>query len=208
VGDLEVQGVIISYRSFIISGVIGQTVLFQGFFEGSYGGFVRMYYQRIFQAIAITPITLSEVLWAELFWGATKGAVASLVVAIIGVVTGEFPVTSLIAVLPFCFLASLLFSALGLTTAAFARNIDHLSYPHYLIVSPMFLLCGVFYPVEALPVAVQVIAWILPLTAVNSLFRTITLGLPLQVQAIPIFIVWLVVLVLVSRRSMFRRLVK
>ncbi len=89
-GDITTQGHHLSYRSFIFSGIIAQTVLFQGFYEGSFGAFVRMYYQKIFQAIAITPITLSEVLWGELLWDATKATVAAEVVALIGVVTGDF----------------------------------------------------------------------------------------------------------------------
>ena len=68
VGSLNVHGVQVSYRSFVLAGIIGQTVLFQGFYEASFGGFVRMYYQKIFSAMAVTPITLSEVLWGELLW--------------------------------------------------------------------------------------------------------------------------------------------
>lgn len=208
VGTVSADGMPVSYRSFVFSGVIAQTVLFSGFFEGAFGGFVRMYYQRIFQAIAITPITLSEVLWGELLWDTTKATVAAEVVALIGVATGDFTPWSLFTVLPVCALSSLLFSGMGLASAAFARNIDQLSYPQYLLVFPMFLFCGVFYPIDKLPGVLQLIAWIFPLTSVNSLIRTLTLGLPLQVWALPILLAWLALLVALSRRAMFRRLVK
>jgi ABC-type polysaccharide/polyol phosphate export permease len=66
----------------------------------------------------------------------------------------------------------------------------------------------VFYPIDALPEAFQVIAWFFPLTAVNSLVRALTLGLPFQIQSIAILLVWLVVLVTVAQRAMFRRLVR
>ena len=208
VGTLSVGGMPVTYRAFILSGVISQTVLFSGFFEGAFGGFVRMYYQRIFQAIAITPITLSEVLWGELLWDTTKATVAAEAVALIGVLTGDFAPLSLLTVLPVCFLSSLLFSGMGLASAAFARDIDQISYPQYLLVFPMFLFCGVFYPIEKMPAALQVLAWLLPLTSVNSLVRTLTLGLPFQVWAVPILLAWLALLVTLSRRAMFRRLVK
>jgi lipooligosaccharide transport system permease protein len=208
VGTVHTQGTELTYRSFIFSGVIAQTVLFQGFYEGAFGAFVRMYYQRIFQAIAITPITLTEVLWGELLWDASKATVAAQVVALIGVLTGDFPASALITLLPVIFLSSLLFSALGLAAAAYSRSIDQLSYPQYLLVFPMFLFCGVFYPIDALPEAFQMIAWFFPLTAVNSLVRTLTLGLPFQMQSIAILLVWLVVLMTVAQRAMFRRLVR
>ena len=208
VGELHTQGVALSYRSFIFSGIIAQTVLFQGFYEGAFGGFVRMYYQKIFQAIAITPITLSEVLWGELLWDTTKGALAAEVVALIGVVSGSFPPIALLTLLPVCFLSALLFSAMGLASAALSRNIDQLAYPQYLLVFPMFLFCGVFYPLDGLPAALKIVAWFFPLTSVVSIVRTITLGLPFQVQAAPILAAWLIVLVPFSRRAMIRRLVK
>lgn len=208
IGTLHAGGIRLTYRAFIFSGIIAQTALFQGFYEGSYGAFVRMYYQRIFQSIAITPITLSEVLWGELLWDASKATLAAEVVALIGVGSGTFPPLSLLTLLPLAFLSSLLFSGMGLAAAAYSRSIDELSYPQYLLVFPMFLFCGVFYPVEDLPRALQPVAWIFPLTAVNSLVRTLTLGLPFQPGAVAIFLVWLVVSVYVSRRAMTRRLIK
>jgi lipooligosaccharide transport system permease protein len=208
VGSITTQGVHMTYRSFIFSGIVAQTVLFQGYFEGSYGAFVRMYYQKIFQAIGITPITLSEVLWGELLWDTTKAVVAAEVVVLIGVAAGNFHPLSLLTVLPVVFAGSFLFSAIGLTSAGYSRTIDQLSYPQYLFIFPMFLFCGVFYPVESLPPALQVAAWVFPLTSVNSLLRSLTLGLPFKPIALPLLLIWLLVMVWVSRRAMFKRLVK
>jgi lipooligosaccharide transport system permease protein len=208
VGGITAGGVHMSYRSFVFSGIIAQTVLFQGYYEGSYGAFVRMYYQKIFQSIAITPITLSEVLWGELLWDATKATVASEVVALIGVATGDFHPLCLLTLLPLAFGGSLLFSAMGLASAGYSRSIDELSYPQYLLVFPMFLFCGVFYPIESLPSFLQKLAWVFPLTSINSIVRSLTLGLPYQAQAVPLAVLWMAAMVWVARRAMFKRLVK
>jgi lipooligosaccharide transport system permease protein len=208
VGTLKVHDMEVSYRSFVFAGIVGQTVLFQGFYEASFGSFVRMYYQKIFSSMAVTPITLSEVLWGELFWDASKATVAAEVVTLIGVTLGDFPPVALLTVLPVALLSSLLFAGLGLTVSARAKSIDEISYPQYLIIFPMFLFCGVFYPIESLPAALQWVAWALPLTSVVSLVRTLTLGFPFQPWAVPILLGWLLALVLFSRRSMFARLVK
>jgi lipooligosaccharide transport system permease protein len=208
VGSLKVDGVDVSYRSYVFAGIIGQTLLFQGFYEASYGGFVRMYYQKIFTAMAATPITLSEVLWGELLWDSTKAALAAEVVALIGVFTGDFPPRAPLVLLPLAFFGALLFAGMGLAVAARARTIDEISYPQYLLVFPMFLFCGVFYPVESLPRALQWLAWLLPLTSINSLVRTLTLGFAFQPWAIAGLAVWLVLLVGYSRRAMIARLVK
>jgi lipooligosaccharide transport system permease protein len=208
VGSVHVHGMETSYRAFVFAGIIGQTVLFQSFYEAAFGGFVRMYYQKIFGSMAVTPITLSEVLWGELLWDATKATVAAEVVALIGVALGDFAPGAPIVLLPVAFLSSLLFAGLGLTVAARAKTIDEIGYPQYLVVFPMFLFCGVFYPIETLPEMLQWVAWALPLTSVNSLVRTLALGFPFQPWAVPILAAWLLVLVLYSRRAMFARLVK
>lgn len=208
VGTVHINGQSIPYRSFVFSGIIAQTVLFQGFFEGAYGSFVRMYYQRIFQAMSITPITLSEVLWGELLWDASKATTSALVVSLIGVFTGDFPLWAVAAILPVAFLGAFLFAAMGLASAAIARSIDDLSYPQYLLVFPMFLFCGVFYPIDQLPGVLQVVAWFFPLTSLLSIVRSLALGFPFQVASVPILLAWLVGFVFYSRRAMTRRLVK
>lgn len=208
IGGVSSEGHEISYRAFILAGIVGQSVLFQGFFEAAYGGFVRMYYQRIFKAMATTPVTLSEVLWGELLWDAAKGALAASAVLLIGVLLGDFsPLGSLVA-LPLCFLFSLLFGAMGLWVSAISKTIEQISYPQYLLVFPMFLFCGVYFPLDRLPAALRVVAWCLPLTSVLSILRTLTLGFPLDPRAPIFFSAWLLVLVPVSRRAMERRLIK
>ena len=103
IGTVNVAGLELTYRQFIFAGIVSQTLMFQGFFEAAYGAFIRMYYQRIFQAIAVTPITLSEVLWAELIWDASKAAFAAIAVLAIGVVLGDFSLPGALLAIPFCF---------------------------------------------------------------------------------------------------------
>lgn len=208
VGNLDVRGVTVSYRQFVFAGVVGQAVLFLGFFEAAYGSFIRYYYQRIFQAMATTPITLSEVLWGELFWDASKGTFSAGAVLLIGSLIGDFSPWGALCSLPLCFVSSFLFAALGLWVAAISETIEQISYPQYLIVFPMFLFCGVFFPLEQLPYVLRLVAWVLPLTSMVSLIQTLTLGFAFEWQALPIILCWLVLLVVMSRRAMFKRLIK
>ena len=207
IGTVKLLGVDLTYRQFIFAGIAGQTLLFQAFFESAYGSFVRMYYQRIFQAIAVTAITLSEVLWAEIIWDASKATFSASVVIMIGIVMGDFNLRGAIVALPLCFASATLFAAL-LLVAAKSRTIEEISYPQYLLVFPMFLFCGVFFPLSMLPTYLQWVAWGLPLTSIVSLMRTLTLGTPLQPQVFIVIVVWLTVLVPWSRQAMSRRLIK
>jgi lipooligosaccharide transport system permease protein len=208
VGNVTLLGVELTYRQFILAGIVGQTIMFQGFFEAAYGSFIRMYYQRIFQAIAVTPITLSEVLWAELFWDASKATFAAIAVLAIGVVLGDFRAAGALVALPVCFVGALTFAALGVFVAAKSKTIEEISYPQYLLIFPMFLFCGVFFPVQNLPLLLQWIAWSLPLTSIVSLTRSLTLGTPLEPQVFALIAVWLVLVTPFSRRAMNHRLIR
>ena len=208
IGTVTLLGVELTYRQFVFAGIVAQALLFQGFFEAAYGAFIRMYYQRIFQAIATTPITLSEVLWAELIWDASKATFAASAVLLIGVAMGDFSLHGAVLALPVCFFGALLFAALGLLVAAKSRTIEEISYPQYLLVFPMFLFCGVFFPLTSLPSYLQGFAWILPLTSIVSLVRTLTLGTPLQPQVFFVIFAWLALLIPWSHRAMSRRLIK
>lgn len=207
IGTLDVDGQSVNYRAFVLAGIVGQTVLFQGFFEAAYGSFIRMYYQKIFSAIAVTPVTLSEVLWGELIWDASRATVSAAAVLMMGVLIGDFSPWGALATLPLCFVFALIFAALGLLVSAKSRTIESISYPQYLLVFPMFLFCGVFFPLATLPDPVELGAQLLPLTAVVSIARALLLGFPLEPWHVLVLLGWLAALVPLSRRAMTRRLV-
>lgn len=207
IGTVELFGQEIPYRPFVLSGIVAQTLMFQGFFEAAYGGFIRMYYQRIFQAISVTPVTLSEVLWGETFWGATRATASAIAVMIVGIAIEDFDPLSCLALIPVCLAAAMLFSSLGLWVAATASTIEAISYPQYLLIFPMFLFSGVFYPLSNLPEAVQWVARVLPLTPVISLLRTGLLGVPLEIWSPFAILAWILILTPTARRAMIKRLV-
>lgn len=207
IGIIAVDDRIVSYRQFILTGLVAQALLFQSFFEAAYGGYIRMVYQKIYHMIAITPITLSEVLWGELFWDATKATISASLILIIGVCIGDLSPLGALMVLPFCFFAAALFSGLGLLVAGKAKDINEVSYPQYLIVMPMFLFCGIFFPLQHLPLALQYIVWALPLTSVVAIIRWLTLDFPLPLQAFPMVLFWLILLVTWARRTVRKRLI-
>ncbi len=208
IGDIQVAGVTVPYRKFILAGMLGQTLLFQAFFEAGYGGFIRMYYQRIFKAMAMTPVTLGEVLWAELIWVASKATFASVAILIIGVAIGDFsPVGSLLS-LPICFMGGVIFAAVGMASAAKSSTIEDLSYPQYLLIFPMFLFCGVFFPIDKLPEVVQYVAWVFPLTPLVASLRQLVIGLPAPAWSPFLLLLWMLILVPLSRRMMLRRLIQ
>lgn len=207
VESFEYRGVEMTYREFVFAGMVAQAVLLQGYFEGAYGSFIRMYYQRIFQAIAVTPITLSEVLWAELLWDSTRACFSAFVILMIGTLMGAFEPWAWLKALPVVAIGAMTFSAFGVFCAGKSRTIEELNYPQYLFVFPMFLFCGIFFPIENLPGVLQPVVQFLPLAAIADLVRSITLDLEIRWSSVVIALGWVAVLVPLARGSMTKRLV-
>lgn len=61
-----------SYPQFIAPALISISIMNSAFFECTYGSYVRMYYQKTFDAIIATPLSIEEVITGELLWGATR----------------------------------------------------------------------------------------------------------------------------------------
>lgn len=165
------------YIDFIAPALASISIMYSSFFECTYGSFVRMYYQKTFDAIITTPISIEEVIAGELLWGATRSLISSsivlAVIAAFGLVSS--PLSLLIPLL--AFFAGLMFSAIAMCFTSLAPNIDFFNYPGFLFITPMFLLSGTFFPLTSLPSFMQILATaILPLTHTVSLTRGLMFG--------------------------------
>jgi len=173
----EIEG--ISYTRFIAPALFSITTMYAAFFECTYASFVRMYYQKAFDAIIATPVNIDEVVAGELLSGATKafinGGIVLGVIAVFGLVDLRY----LMILLPFGFVAGVLFAALGMICTAIVPSIDSFNYPIFLFITPMFLFSGTFFPMSILPEPIVVLAYVfLPLTHVVKIARSLTLGAP------------------------------
>lgn len=169
----------ISYARFIAPALVAISIMNSSFFECTFASFVRMYFQKTFEAIIATPLSIEEVIVGEILWGATRSTISTLimlpVLAAFGII--EFP--SSLLVIPFSFIAGFLFATIGMCFTAISPNIDSLNYPSFLFITPMFLFSGTFFPLSLLPASLQYFALAaLPLTHVVIIARSMTLASP------------------------------
>jgi len=107
-------------------------------------------------------------------------------------------------------LLALLFASLSLVVAALARSFEFFNYYLTLVVTPMFLFCGVFFPLESLPHWAQALAKFLPLTYAVRATRALMQGQLGPEALLPL--VWLVpgiiLAFLLAARLVRRRLIR
>jgi len=79
-------------------------------------------------------------------------------------------------IIPLAFLVGLTFACLGLVMNAVSPSYDFFLYYFTLLITPMVLLCGVFFPTDQLPGALQAVSAVLPLTHAVQLARPLVIG--------------------------------
>jgi lipooligosaccharide transport system permease protein len=177
VGDVSYNGQTISYLRFLAPGMIASGMLFQAFFEGAYGSFFRLNYQKTWKALLTAPLSFTEVFLGDCLWATTKGVIAGLVTGLVAVVWGLYSGWHLLLSLPLIVLGSLLFAAMGMSVAGTVRTIDQINVPIFLLIVPMFSFCGIYFPRSTLPPLLNKIASVFPIASIVDLLRW-PLGLP------------------------------
>lgn len=168
-----------TYARFIAPALIAVVIMNSAFFECTYGSYVRMYYQKTFDAIIATPLSIEDVITGELFWGATRSLIHATIMLPVLAAFRLIELPSSLLIIPFSFLAGFLFACIGMCFTAISPNINSLSYPTYLFITPMFLFSGTFFPLALLPTPIQYGALAtLPLTHVVGITRALTLAAP------------------------------
>ncbi|WP_295538875.1 ABC transporter permease [uncultured Thiohalocapsa sp.] len=166
------------YLAFLASGIIASSAMTTASFEGTYSVFTRMKVQRTYDAMLATPLALDDILMGEMLWCATKAAFSAAAILAVAGVLGVAGGWQALWALPVAFLIGLCFAGPALVVSAVSGNYDFFNYYFVLAVTPMLILCGVFYPIEGLPAAMQAAIQLLPLTHAVALARPLVAGLP------------------------------
>lgn len=210
IGGLHYAGVEVSYLAFITPAIIAINMMNNAFFETTYASFVRMYYQKTFDAMMATPLSLAEVITAEIIWGATKSVIATtLMLAVLsGFGLVHYPHGLLI--IPLAFLGGIAFGSAGMLFTGIIPSIDMFNLPLFLFITPMFLFSGTFFPIDNLPYWAQMLALALPLTHLTTLTRHLCLGMADLglLRELAYLLVFSLVLFPMAIKAMHRRLIQ
>jgi lipooligosaccharide transport system permease protein len=166
----------ISYTAFFTPGLVISTSMYAATFEGTYGTFTRLSPQRTFEGILATPVSVREVVLGEILYATIKavaGGIAVLgVVAVFGLVSS--PAALLMPVL--CALVGLLFAGLAVLVSGLSPTYDFFTYYFTLVITPLFMFSGIFFPLNQLPLWVQLASWFNPLTHATDAARALFAG--------------------------------
>lgn len=181
------------YIKFIAPGIIASSAMFAAIYECSYGTYVRMHYQKTFDAILSTPVNIYELIAGELLWGATKSMLYGITIIIVITLFGFVDSYMILLLIPVLFLCGLIFAQIAVISVAVVPGIDSFNYFYTLFITPMFLFSGIFFPLDALPPVVSDIAFFTPLYHLVNVSRAFAFG---ELSAVN-DIIWMLIVVVI-----------
>jgi len=189
IGDME--GV--SYVEYLATGLLVTSAMWTAAFECSFGTFIRLEFEKIYDGLLAAPITANNLIVGEILWAGTKGAFFSFAVLCVMSIFGYVNLPNAI-IAPFVgFCTGTMFGSLSLFITSYVKTINQFNFYMTGLLSPMFFFSGVIFPVSQLPKFAQYFAELIPLTHSTRIVRAVCTSqyewtLLIDIIYIPMFI--------------------
>ncbi|HUT29425.1 MAG TPA: ABC transporter permease [Sedimentisphaerales bacterium] len=161
------------YIDFLGTGLLVTTAMFTAAFECSFGTFIRLEFEKVYDGMLAAPMTVNNLIVGEMLWAGSKGLFFSFAVLCIltpfGIVRLPYGLFAPVV----GFFTGVMFATLSLLITSFVKTINHFNFYFTGFISPMFFFSGVVFPVANLPAFVRPAAEILPLTHAVRLVRAV-----------------------------------
>jgi lipooligosaccharide transport system permease protein len=143
------------YLEFVATGTVVTAMLFSSALPAMYATFVQYRFQHAYDAILATPVDVEDVVTGEALWLAARAGAFVCMPLAVGVAVG-IPVSWRLALIPpIACLAGFGWACFGIAVAGVVTSIDHFSYVSTILLTPLYLLGGIYFPLDGLPDWVQ-----------------------------------------------------
>ncbi len=209
VGTLVSQVDGISYVEFVGTGSVATAVLFASAFPGMFNTYVRRVFQRTYDALLAAPVSVDELALAEATWIAAKAGFYGSFPLIVTFFFGLTPTWGMLLVPIIGFVTGLGFAFFGMWVGATIKTIEQTTYITSIVLTPLFLVAGTFFPISNLPPGLQVAAQFNPLYHCVELVRAACFGwdLPADLYNFAFLVGFAAIMWFVAIRALRARLV-
>jgi lipooligosaccharide transport system permease protein len=198
----------LDYVQFVGTGMVATAVIFSSALPAMFGTFVKHRFQRTYDAILAAPVDVEELVTAEMLWIGIRAGFYGCFPLLVTIVFGLNPAPGMLLVPLFCFVTALGFAAFGIAVAASVAKIDQFNYVTTLVITPLFLVAGTFFPIGRLPQGIQVAAQLNPLHHLVELVRHASFGFePADLIRVAVLVAFSLALWRLAVRRMTLRLI-
>ena len=176
VGDISLpDGRQISYASFIVPGLLATSAMLGAVMDATWNVYFKMHESRLYQAMLSTSLGPMDVALGEIGWALLRGALYStsfmIVVTPLGLVHSWW---GLLAI-PAGALIGFGFASIGMAATSYIKGFQQLNLIN-IVLMPLTLFSGSFFPLSTLPHWLEIIIRWTPLSQGIEMMRMCTLG--------------------------------
>ncbi len=209
--DADVEGV--RYLWFVAPGLLVATVVSTGAQFGTWPIFAGFKWQRFYYSAHAAPIEPWQLPLGEGVAISVRLLVQAALFWLVAWAFGAWPSASSLWIVPIAMLAAMaMFAPLMAYAATLEEEGLQFTFVQRLVVMPMFLFAGTFFPLASMPVYLQWIGWLSPMWHGTQLARVASYGLAVPGWLLAVHIVFLVACVVgglwVAAHTFTRRLVR
>jgi lipooligosaccharide transport system permease protein len=165
----------ISYQLFVAPGLLASAAMNGAIMEGTFNFFFKLRYNKTFDAILSTPLSAGDIAVGELVWALIRGGIYAIAFLIVMAILGLIVSPWLILALPAALLIGFAFGGVAMAATSFMRTWQDFDLIQ-LVILPMFLFSGTFYPIDAYPEAIRFVVQLTPLYQGVDLLRSLAVG--------------------------------
>lgn len=190
------------YALFVAPALLAASSMNGAIFESTYNVFGKIHFEKTYDAILATPVGVGDIALGEITWALIRGGLYTIGFLVVMVAMGLATSAWLLLALPAAALIGFAFAATAMAATTYMKtwqDFDRIQ----MVLLPLFLFSGTFYPVEAYPEALRVVVGVTPLYQGVALIRALAVGAVepgLLVNVGYLVVMGLIGLVVVARR--------
>ncbi len=177
------DGRVVSYTAFVAPALLATAAMNGAVFETIFNVFFKLNYAKTYEGVLATPMGITEIAIGEMLWALMRAALYAFAMFVIMLVFGLILSPWGLLIVPAALLTAAAFAAAGLAGTSYLRTVNDFDVPMGLIVMPMFLFSGTFFPIDVYPLPIQVFMQVTPLYHAIDLIRGLSTGIVGWAQA-------------------------
>jgi lipooligosaccharide transport system permease protein len=204
------DGTVIPYAAYVAPALMATAAMNGAVFETIFNVFFKLNYAKTYDGVLATPMGITEIALGELIWALLRAVLYAVAMFLVMLPMGLVLSPLGVFTIPAALLVAATFAAAGLAGTSYLRTVNDFDIPMGLVVMPMFLFSGTFFPITIFPEPIQLVIQVTPLYHGINLIRGLSTGLfdAGDLLSVAYLVAFFAVCLWIAMRQMERRLIK
>ena len=165
----------ISYTVFIAPALLAASAMNGAIYDSTFNIFFKLNYEKVYNAVLATPLGVGDVALGQIIWALIRGQLYAIGFMGVVLLLGLMPSAWGLLAVPASVLLGFAAAGLGMAATSFMKTWQDLDLVQ-LVVLPVFLFSGTFYPLSVYPEPLHTIVQFSPLYRGTDLIRRLMTG--------------------------------